>query len=99
MMARMSRVSDRTAANPGNGTVATYYFHLCDGFDTLIDPEGREISDISLIAGMALKEARAIIGQDVVGGAIKLGQHIEVLDEGGAIIHRLEFRDAVTIRK
>jgi hypothetical protein len=78
--------------------VATYFFHLCDGRDTLIDPEGREIADISLIAALALKEARAIISQDVAGGSISLGQHIEVLDQGGAIVHRLAFGDAVTIQ-
>jgi hypothetical protein len=29
--------------------VARYFFHLCEGQDTLIDPEGREIGDVTLI--------------------------------------------------
>ncbi len=77
--------------------MALYYFHLCDGADALIDPDGREIADISLIAALALTDARAIIGDDAAGGSIKLGQHIDVLDEAGMLVHRLAFRDAVSI--
>ena len=77
--------------------MARYFFHLCDGHDTLIDPEGREIGDTSLIAGIALKEARAIIVDEVTRGSIKLGQHIEVLDGDGTMVHRLDFRDAVIL--
>ena len=29
--------------------VARYFFHLCDGVDTLMDPEGREVTDASLL--------------------------------------------------
>lgn len=77
--------------------VALYFFHLCDGEDVLIDPEGREIGDIALIPAIALKEARAIIREEVIGGSIKLAQRIEVLDQAGVVIHRLAFRDAVII--
>lgn len=77
--------------------MALYFFHLCDGQDVLIDPDGRAIEDDSLIAGMALKEARAIIGYEAAGGSIKLAQHIQVFDEAGTLVHRLEFRDAVRI--
>jgi hypothetical protein len=77
--------------------MARYFFHLCDGHDLLIDAEGRDIADASLIPGIALKEARAIIIDEVTRGSLKLGQHIEVLDGDGAMVHRLEFRDAVTV--
>lgn len=64
----------------------------------LIDPDGREIGDSALIADLALKEARAIIGQDASEGSIKLAQRIEVFDEAGVMVHRLEFRDAIIIQ-
>ena len=44
--------------------MALYYFHLCDGRDTLIDPDGRELEELDLIPAAALKEARAMISQD-----------------------------------
>jgi hypothetical protein len=77
--------------------LALYFFHLRDGHDSLIDPDGREIAEAALIPNLALKEARAIIGHDATQGSIKLDQFIEVLDEPGALVHRLAFRDAVTI--
>lgn len=74
-----------------------YFFHLRDGHDVLMDPEGREISDISKIPALALKDARSMISQDALAGRIDLQQAIEVLDESGAVVHRLQFVDAVTI--
>ena len=77
--------------------MACYYFHLCDGQDTLLDSEGREIGDPALLRGLVLKDARAIIAQDAIAGHIQLGQSIQVQDESGAVVHELHFRDAVTI--
>ena len=77
--------------------MAVYFFHLCDGRDALLDSEGREIADVASIADLALKEARAMISQDALGGRIMLNQYIEVRDAGGKLIHQLSFRDAVTI--
>jgi hypothetical protein len=77
--------------------LARYFFHLCDGRDMLIDPEGLEIADGSQIGEFALKEARAMIGQDALSGRIMLDQFIEVRDDTGKLIHKIEFRDAVTV--
>jgi hypothetical protein len=76
--------------------MATYYFHLCDGTDVLLDPDGRELDGRSVPAA-ALTEARAIIAADAQGGHIRLDQRIEVLDSAGATIHRLSFEDAVSV--
>jgi hypothetical protein len=75
--------------------MARYFFHLHDGRQTLIDPEGREIEDRSAIGDFALREARAMISQDALGGKIDLRQFIEVRDDSGKLIHQLSFRDAV----
>ena len=77
--------------------MARYFFHLRDGHDVLLDPEGREIGDASLIPGLALKDARSMISQDALAGRIHLQQAIEVLDDSGSVVHRLAFRDAVDI--
>ena len=77
--------------------MALYFFHLCDGRDTLIDPDGREVSDRSTIGDIALKEARAMISQDALGGRISLDQFIEVRDGVGKLIHKMAFRDAVSV--
>jgi len=77
--------------------LALYYFHLSDGHQALIDPEGRNLDDLAQIPPQALREARAMISQDALGGRIMLDQYIEVRDVAGKLIHQLSFRDAVTI--
>ena len=79
--------------------MAQYFFHLCDGHEVIIDPEGKGIADPSLIGADALKEARAMIAQDALAGRINLNQYIEVRDETGKLLHQLSFRDAVTISR
>ena len=77
--------------------MAQYFFHLSDGHEVMIDPEGRNIADPSDIAEFARKEARAMISQDALSGRINLNQYIEVRNEHGKLVHQLAFRDAVTI--
>jgi hypothetical protein len=89
-------VNGRSASRSGRD-LALYYFHLCDGHDTLIDPDGREITDLSAIGEIALKEARAMISHDALGGRISLHQFIEVRNESGKLIHQTAFRDAISI--
>lgn len=74
-----------------------YFFHLRDGQDRLIDDGGRWVDDPSQLGAIALREARALIAQDVLLGRLNLGQRLEVEDERGAIVHVTQFRDAVEI--
>lgn len=78
--------------------MAIYYFHLCDGIDILLDPDGREL-DGGLVASSALAEARAIIAADAKAGHIFLDQMIEVHDAGGTVVHRVAFEDAVQVTR
>ncbi|MFL6722332.1 MAG: DUF6894 family protein [Sphingomonas sp.] len=76
--------------------MALYYFHLRDGVDVLLDPEGREL-DSGNIAEAALTEARAIISADARNGHVFLDQNIDVQDASGAIVHCIAFEDAVQV--
>lgn len=75
--------------------MALYYFHLSDGHEALIDPEGREVPHPADLGDVALREARGMIGQDALAGRINLNQFIEVRDEAGKLVHQLSFKDAV----
>ena len=77
--------------------MARYFFHLCDGRDVIMDPDGREIDDPRKIAVLALKEARWCISQDALDGQIDLGQSIEVRDEAGELFHLIRLAEAVTV--
>ena len=74
-----------------------YFFHLSDGVDILLDPEGRELDSMAAIAAAALADARSIIGDDAFRGRIDLDPRIDVEDRDGKLVHRLEFEDAVEI--
>jgi len=77
--------------------MARYYFHLRDGEDVLLDPEGRELNHPGAYEQMALNEARAILSDEARGGRMVLGQRIDVEDEAGDLVHRLRFADAIEI--
>ena len=77
--------------------MSRYFFHLADGHEVIIDPEGQDIEDPAQVSVHALREARAMISQDALAGRINLNQYIEVREEGGKLIYQLPFREAVTI--
>ena len=76
-----------------------YFFHLLDGSDILLDPDGHELADSDAVPPAALKEARGLIAHDALAGHIDLEQRLEVFDQAGALVHVLEFRQAITIRQ
>lgn len=77
--------------------MALLFFHLRDGHDVLLDPDGRELDGQEAIAAAALHEAREIISGDAILGRINLDQHIDVEDADGNIVHTLHFADAVEL--
>lgn len=73
-----------------------YFFHLRNGTDILLDPDGRQLAS-GEIAGAALAEARAIISADALAGHIDFAQAIEVENSSGDVVHKTAFGDAVGI--
>lgn len=74
-----------------------YCFHLRDGEGVLLDPNGRELSDLDAVVACALAEARSLISHEVISGEIHLDQRIDVEDASGQVVHSLHFSDAVRI--
>ena len=72
------------------------YMHLIDGTDVTFDPDGFEMP-VEDIAAKALLQARDCMAGDVKDGRLYLGYRIEVQDEAGEVVHRLNFSDAVEI--
>ena len=72
------------------------YFHLYDGVDTLIDPDGIDVP-YEEASSRALAEARALIADEALRGRIDLRQRIDVEDAAGRLLHSLSFYQAVEI--
>ncbi len=77
--------------------MARYYFHLRDGRDVLLDPEGMELEGLSIAQEQAMRSARAILAAEVLEGRVPLYMRIDVEDGGGVIVHRLPFTAAVEV--
>jgi hypothetical protein len=77
--------------------MALYYFHLRDGQDVLLDPEGVELADPAAVEQRALAAARSIMSSEVLEGRLPLDMRIDVEDSSGAVVHRLTFPDAIRI--
>lgn len=74
-----------------------YFFHLRDGHDTLLDPDGRDLNGADAVARAALAEARALISDEARLGRIRLDQRIDVEDLDGRVVHSQPFDGAVEI--
>jgi hypothetical protein len=77
--------------------MARYYFHLCDGDDTLCDPDGSDLPDFKAVRARALLSARSIMSADVLDGLLRLDLRIDVEDRSGRLAFRLPFADAVAL--
>ena len=73
------------------------FYHLRDGVDHLIDPEGRELPDLDAARKQASICAFDILAADIRVGKLNLDYRIDVEDEAGNLLHTVNFRDLVTI--
>jgi len=76
--------------------MSRYFMHLIDSTDILLDPDGVEMA-AEAIPAKALFAARDCMANDVKDGRLDLHYRIEVRDEGGQVVHCLEFAAALEI--
>ena len=69
--------------------LARYFFHLRDGSDILLDPEGIELTDIGAVRKKALEAARDTLSHDMKDGFLDLKYRIEVEDAEGSVVYSL----------
>jgi hypothetical protein len=72
-----------------------YHFHLHDRTGFTEDPHGRTLPDAGRARERAIREARAIICDDVRNGCVDLNGRIEVTDGSGKAVLTLSFTEAV----
>lgn len=73
-----------------------YFFHIYDeGF--FRDEDGIDLSGLHSAQKVAEETARSVMIQQIRGGFLHLGHRIEVEDEHGQVVYRLQFSDAVHV--
>ena len=73
-----------------------YFFDLYNDV-SVIDDEGQEFADLQTAKEEAAKQVRKLIGGLVAeNGKIDLLHYLQLRDENGNVVHRIEFDEAVT---
>jgi uncharacterized protein YxjI len=77
--------------------MARYFFHLRDGTDELLDPEGVELATLDEVKVAALEAARDTLSHEIKCGVLNLKPRLEVEDASGTVVHVLKLTDAFEV--
>lgn len=79
--------------------MARYYFHLRNGTDQLLDPEGIDLPDLGSVRTQAVRSARDTLSNELRDGRLDLRFWIDVEDTDGRAVFSLPLGNAFeTIR-
>jgi hypothetical protein len=73
-----------------------YYFHIFDGED-VIDEEGMDLPDDAAARLVAVNSVRDLAAAQVMRGELDVEQFMSVTDVSGALIHTVDFSDAIQL--
>jgi hypothetical protein len=73
-----------------------FYFHVHDDIEAL-DEEGLELPHAKAAIDGAVHAARELAAEEVRHGELHLDHRVEVVDENGAVISTITFRDCVIV--
>lgn len=75
--------------------MARYHLHLFNDTD-IIDEEGRDFPDLSAAEAEAVRSARDVIADHILGGRpICLRHRMEITDAAGTLLKVIAFQDVV----
>lgn len=75
-----------------------FFLHIRNGLGFIEDEEGSELPDHEAARIKAVRGARSIIAEEVLGGEIDLEGSIEVADEAGKVVLTVSYAEAVRVR-
>lgn len=77
--------------------MARYFFHLRDGTDCLLDPEGIELPNQEAVEKAALFAARDTLSHEMKDGRIDLRYRLDVENDAGEVVHSLPLSEAFDV--
>ena len=75
--------------------MAHFYFHVREGQNLSLDPEGIELADETQAREEAVKGARSLLSAAVCEGRLPLADAIVITDETGHRVAEVRYGDAV----
>jgi hypothetical protein len=91
-----------TGTGPGFVRLAhmpRFFLHVCNGDGLTQDDTGSEFANAQAARDEAIRSARSIMADEVQGGQLNLDSFIDVEDEDHHRLFRVEFTDALEIRR
>jgi len=70
-----------------------FFFHIRDASGLTRDPEGQQLPDLETARHEAVSAAREILGEKLLHGGSLNGRTIEIADENGAVVGRVDASD------
>lgn len=74
-----------------------YHFHLDECGVVTTDIDGSDYDDLDAACAAATVAAREIMCEELKTGHLCLGCHIDIADDAGRSLARLDFADAVAV--
>ncbi|TWF47801.1 DUF6894 family protein [Neorhizobium alkalisoli] len=74
-----------------------YYFHIRDGQNLTLDPEGAEFENLEAARTEAINSARELLSHRILRGDVVDGQAFELTGEDGAVADVVRFKDVMRI--
>lgn len=75
-----------------------YFFNVTNGNGLTRDEEGIDLSDQASALKMAKDSIRSIVAEEALKGSLDLDGHVDVLDSSAALLERVSFAEAFTLR-
>ena len=73
-----------------------YFFHIREGNELLMDPEGSHLPDLEAARSEAFECARQLISDAVLAGSpLGMERNIQIDDEAGQAVLSVPFRDVI----
>jgi len=72
-----------------------FYFHVQDESGYTLDPEGQELPDAEAARREAVSATREILGETLLHGGALNHRTIEIADEHGHVVGRVNSRDVL----
>lgn len=74
-----------------------FHLHIYNHTGDTIDQEGSECRDLAAARGKAIAGIRSFLSAELLEGKVDLRGHLDIADDGGRVLDRIDFHEAVKI--
>jgi hypothetical protein len=76
-----------------------YHLHIHNHHGDALDEEGGEYADLTVAHRKAVEGIRSFLSAELLEGKLDLRGHLDIADDAGAVLQRIDFDEVVTISR